>query len=121
MFGLPHLDSSLWNLPSFIYFAIGILTCLLCRRNNPRLAFWGLTLLLLATAVRAFELFWFNSWLRAAEGSGLWTEDSLQSLDLLVDFLRLMPSIIGSTFAVILFMKPWSKPTEITTKVENAL
>lgn len=121
MFGLPDFNSPLWNLPSFVFFAAGVLICLLYRRNNPKLAFWGMTLLLLATAVRMFELSWFNSWLRDAERSGLWAEENLNSLDLLVDFLRLVPSVIGSTFAVMLLMNPWSKLPEITTKVENAL
>lgn len=102
MFELISLESIWWRLPTFIYLAVGLALCVIYRRRNPKLAYWGIILLLLATVLRICEIVWFNSWLREAEKSGLWTENSLTNLDLLWDFFGMLLRVSGFTCGVCL-------------------
>ena len=100
MFDLPPFDNIFWKLPSFIFFAACAALCLIYRCGHPRLARWGLLLFIAAAAVRLFELLWFNSSVRQAEQSGLWTEETLDRIDLLLDFARLIPTAVAIAFMV---------------------
>jgi hypothetical protein len=100
MLDLTPFDSVFWRLPSFVFFTICAALCLIYRRGHPRLARWGLLLFITAAAVRLFEISWFKAWARQAERSGLWAEDALDQIDLVVDFARLTPTVVGAALMV---------------------
>lgn len=110
MSNFPYYFAALLWLPSFIYSAVGIALCLIYRRRNPKMAYCGIIMLLLAALFRIFEIAWLNRWLYEAEKSGLWSPERVDNFTLLLDIFVLPIRTFGGICAGWLVFQAKSQP-----------